>query len=287
MNPVFLRLLVSALLVLPAAGCSVIDPAERTPTYVHIDSIAFVNSPVIGSASQKIGHAYLYYNNQSLGAYDLPCTVPVLTEEGGGTLQVLPGVDLNGLGGYTVPYPFFQADTLRIGHAPGGVLPVAPKTYYNSVARLIWSDAFDGNTQFRYYTGENPEDSLRITSQPGEVFEGSGSGHLRLAPGASTSESATPYTVSIPLVPTSDSYIEINYRGTATLAVGIVTASAAKPEYFLFRPRAGWNKVYIQTRTFVAQHSGGNYNILLAARQPEGSTAGGDVYVDNLKVISY
>lgn len=274
-----------AVLALTAAGCNIINPSERTPTYVHIDSFSFVNTPALGSASQRIGHVYLYYNNQSLGAYDLPCTVPVLTEAGGGTVQLVPGVDLNGFGDATVPYPFFQGDTIRIDHAPGTITTLKPKTHYNSAARLIWEETFDGGTQFVYYTGE---DSLRVTSQPGEVFEGSGSGKIHLSAGGTSSESATPYYVSIPLVASNDSYVEFNYRGTADLQFGMASSSSTGDPYFVgFRPRDQWTKIYVQIRSFVGLYPGSNYNLLLRAVQPEGSTSGGDVFIDNVKVISY
>lgn len=264
-------------------GCNIINPAERIPTYVHIDSFEFVNSPVYGTASQSIKQVYVSYNNQSLGAFDLPVTFPVLVEPGG-VLQVGPGVDYNGFKGYNVRYNFMNEDTFHLADAPTQIINLQPKTNYRTSTTLKADDLFDGSTKFVSYIGD---DSLKITTQPSEVFEGTGSGVFRLTSPQRVADAI--FSMPIAIDPSRDAFMELNYRGNMNIEVGLLLlggTAGSYQEYFVgFKPRADWNKVYVGLQIFAQQHPGTDYFLLIRAILPEGQ-ASGEAFIDNLKVLS-
>src|SRR3954469_7333951 len=90
-------------------GCNIINPAEPTPTYVHIDSFNMQgNVNVTGTNSHKITNVWVYYNNHSMGVFNLPVTVPIITEGTNGVLRLQPGIDANGFSTIEIPYPFYR-----------------------------------------------------------------------------------------------------------------------------------------------------------------------------------
>ena len=49
---------------------------------------------------------WAYYNNNPIGAFDLPCTIPVVTTGASGTLELAPGIAMNGQNDLLAAYPF-------------------------------------------------------------------------------------------------------------------------------------------------------------------------------------
>ena len=96
----FSKALFYTYLLVVLASCNLINPSEPIPTYVQIDSFQFKTSnPVLtGTARQKIFSAFVYLDNQLIGAYELPARIPIISNKPG-LLKVAPGVILNGLNG--------------------------------------------------------------------------------------------------------------------------------------------------------------------------------------------
>src|SRR5215216_2342823 len=90
------------------SSCDVINPAEPAPTYVRIDSFTFKTKDLSkeGSGNQKINCAWVFFNNDAIGVFDLPANIPVMANEAG-VISVIPGVSKGGLIDYNVQYPFF------------------------------------------------------------------------------------------------------------------------------------------------------------------------------------
>jgi hypothetical protein len=88
----------ASILIIGAFGCNAINPAEKVPTYIQIDSVQVLNMVPAkhGSVSHKITDVWVYYNLQLLGAFELPAKIPVLAD-GKGQLQVVAGIWDNGL----------------------------------------------------------------------------------------------------------------------------------------------------------------------------------------------
>src|SRR5262245_62560163 len=80
------------------AACEVINPEEPLPVYTRVDSIPFsITSANQGSGTSSIVDAWVYLDDQLVGAFELPARFPVLAEEGTHTLTVSPGILVNGI----------------------------------------------------------------------------------------------------------------------------------------------------------------------------------------------
>jgi hypothetical protein len=268
-------------------SCNLINPVEKQPTYVRIDSFKFNISGQRneGTASQKITSAFVFFNNQQVGVYDLPATIPVIADAKG-ELLVMPGVTYRGLSQYEIQYPFFTSYKTEIEARKGEVLKIAPESAYIPSARFQWIEDFDRGSTFVKVSESSEDTALIQTFDPGKIFEGSASGLISLTSTHRTSENITgngfPITQGV-------SFLEINYKGTVPFTVGLQTTVGGEIRYSYLagiNPKDEWNKLYIDLEAFTAEHKGSEYRVMIKSTLPEGATEG-YVLLDNLKVISY
>ena len=283
---VLLPLIVCSLLF---GACNIINPAEAVPTYVHIDSFSFGGDPTLtGSNSHKITAVYAFFNNHSIGVFNMPVTFPVIADAQG-TLTLYPAIDANGLSGVEVEYPFYTLDTSQLVPHPGTTVNYLPRAQYQPGTVSQYFEGFEYNattSSFRYVGGA---DSLKPDGSPANVFEGTRSGHIHLPAANDTSVSGSTKDFTVPS--DKESYIELDYKSTIPLQIGMSSLlnsglGIASSYLIGLNPRSTWGKIYIPLRSFAATYQGSAYNVLIRAQVPAGQ-AGGDVYIDNVKVVSF
>lgn len=272
-------------------GCNVINPEEKVPNYVHIDSFTF-NAPAysaFGSGSHKITNVWVYYNNNPIGVFDLPVTFPVIVDQPGGTLTVVPGVDMNGFHSQNTIYPFYATDSIHLTPNPGVVQNWDPHTGYTSTAKMLWTEDFETGNSFTKLDGDT---TLMRTTDPNLVFEKKGSGYIYMDTLFSLSENVT--NSSNVFVPTvgATTYIEIDYKSTAQLQIGLMAEfTNADPQWYYIagvKPHPdGWNKLYVNATDFINAYEGYQYRVVVGTGLPDGVQNQGWVLIDNIKVISY
>ncbi len=274
--------------MLAAGSCNIINPSEVVPTYVRIDSFVFQNDVVRGSASHKVTNVWVYFNGSPVGNFDLPAQFPVIATEAG-TLTVIPGIDFDGLSGYPLIYPLYRSDTLHLVPAPGAVIPFGAKTGYNAASILKFEERFDnGQGRNNSFIRTSGDTTIFNTNDPGVALEGGGAGIMRLAPGF---DSAVVLSGPVlPIIAGSDAYIELDYRGTCNLRVGMYSKLNAGGEYteqiIGLKPKDNWGKIYVSITSWISAHQGSEYRVLLRADKLAGQQEG-YVLVDNVKVVSF
>ncbi len=265
--------------LLSSWNCNIINPPEKTPTYITIDSFSFDTLPNTGTGSQKITSAFVFYNNNSVGTFELPATIPILADAPG-KLFIAPGVTYSGLNNYQFQYPYFRFDTTSI--EPGINKTFNPTTSYYSTAlpNFLMEDFELGNT----FIQKSGDTTLSRVNDPNLVFEGSGAGYLYLKAPQHFAESIMSQTFRAQ----ADAYIELNYKCSIPFDVGLFAISQNGQDggfYFSgFKPRDTWNKVYIGTQDFINTYPNREYRIMISAAL--GGEASGYVSIDNIKVVT-
>lgn len=273
-----------------AAGCNVINPVEQIPTYIKIDSFNFIinDRAKEGSAAHGITSVWIYYNNNPVGAFDVPCKVPIITEGNSGVVSLRPGITLNGLVDLQPQYTFYKFDTMTLVSNSGKVQEYTPKAEYIAAARFPYIEDFEVGSSFQaLYPEINNDTSIRKTSESKYVFEGGGSGLIELSSQFPASESITKNGFSIPQ---GEAYIEINYKGTLNFEVGLyntVEAGVDVSDYIMgVKASDTWKKIYIELANYTSLYKGTNYKVLLKANLPDGQS-GGYVAFDNIKIVTF
>lgn len=272
------------------AGCNMINPVEPVPTYIKIDSFHFVqNDPSEeGAISQNITSVWIYYNNNPVGAFDLPCNVPVITEGDAGSISVAPGISLNGLIDLQPIYPFYGFDTTTLITNPGKIREYTPIAKYIDAAKFPYKEDFEIGNSFQLFnpdaTGQMP---ITRTARPEYVLNGGGAGLIELDENLAYSENISNTGFSIPL---GEAYIEINYKSNVAFEVGMYnTLETGIDAYqYIFGVKASdtWKKIYIELGTYTGSYTGKDYKVMIKAGLSEWQTSG-YVTIDNIKVVTF
>lgn len=269
-------------------SCDVVNPAEKVPTYVHIDSFTFkINDPSKeGSGSQKINCAWVYFNNDAIGVFDLPANIPVATDVAG-VISVIPGVNKNGLRDYNTQYPFFVTDSLTITPNGGNITVFNAKTSYSKDAIFQWKEDFEtGNTFIPFNDALTDDTTIVRVNTNDMVFEGAGAGYIYMDATHKYSENIC--NTGFP-IPQGKAFLEINYKCNTSFQLGLQTVISGAIDYEYFagvKAKEGWNKLYIDISEYTAAKNGSVYRVIIKAGLDDGLSTG-YVLLDNLKVITY
>lgn len=273
------------------SGCNIINPEEKVPTYLHIDPYTFSNpdSAVTGSSSHLVTSSWVYFNGFPVGVFDLPCTVPVVTDQAG-TIYVLPGVTNQGIKSYQIQYPFYRGDTFHLEYNPGKTQSFKPATrYYESLTSSNFPliETFDNGNIFTKLSGDT---FITRSTDASLRFEGTASGYIYMKSPQTTSESIS--TISF-LRSTNNCYMELNYKCSLPFQVGIKGADSSGNTYgeYLagFNPKNEWNKVYIDLMPFMRNYyyfSKFFIMVRVALNDPGKTYNEGWVILDNIKIVT-
>ncbi len=276
-------LLVLAVASICYCGCNVINPAEEIPTYVHVDSFEFE-----GNQLQDIQAIWVYYNNNPIGAFDLPATVPIITS-GTGELQITPAIMVNGRNERPSVYPFFKPHISTLEEHPGETITILPKTrYYDSVKIKVISEFEAGSTKFSKWDGTT---SLYVVTADSLRYEGTGTGavYLNSANDFSIDSSSNAFAI-----PDGIAFIELTYKSSIPFVLGmgsnLKNLYSSGPQYLAGVNPANdkWHKFYLNLTAFISNgsYNGDDYNMYLKTMLETGQE-NGRLLIDNIKLVTF
>lgn len=261
-------------------SCNLINPTEPIPSFIYIDSFAFTGSDEMGSSSRAITNVRVLYNNENLGVFDLPASIPIIASQPG-KLSLSPGVTYSGINSYQVTYPFYTTDTVTFVPLPKQTQVIAPKTgYYDPTTfNKIITDFEFREVPFVTVTGDT---SLTLDST--DVFEGKYASRLSL-----DDINKVEIVMNETFIAKTETYLELNYKCTIPFVIGIQTSDNIGgniiPVYASgLRPSSEWKKVYIGLQQILIQYPNKACRLLIMAA-PE-TKDGGYVLMDNIKILS-
>lgn len=266
-------------------GCNVINPAEGIPSYIHIDKIDVTTTSDQGSNSSKITDAWVYVDDQLIGAFELPATFPLLWS-GKHTVSIRPGIKVNGISAARAIYPFYTNYTAIVNLVPDSVITINPTLTYNSYTVFEWKESFeDGGVSLEKTLFSDT--TLDKTSDPLKVFEGDYSGVVHL-------DAAHPYfqckTINNFVLPTGDApvFLEMNYKTNNLVKIGLIgnSSSQIQMQDVLYLNRTDtWKKIYINLKNAVNTATGAlDFNVNIEI-QKESDVANPEILFDNFKLV--
>jgi hypothetical protein len=283
-------LALAALSTVLLSSCSLFDKDEPIPGYMYIENFTVVenpdgfgaNSPETGdegSLSHKITDVWVYVDDNLLGCFEMPVTIPALYT-GVHHVKIRPGIKVNGIAANRAPYPFYKTYEKDIDFSPGTRITVNPVTMYESFTHFVSMENFEGVPNID--TTSFSQTNLAQTNDPALVFEGAKSGLAILKNGKTFFECETPYKIlpksSLPV------FLEMNYRCDRQVTVAVVAQSPFRAETILnLNPTTQWNKIYLYLTPTVTPTSAINHKVLMfMGCEPSDSVA---FQLDNVKIV--
>jgi|GEM_PF-1707119 len=299
-------------LVLPIciSSCSTFDPPEMVPAYGHIDSIHFTmpadSVALMGSPSANIPYAWVYLDDNPVGAFQMPCTFPMIAANGSHNIKIYPGVTPVGINSPAAIYPFYQFYSFNINLQQGSTYKFHPTSLYYTWAKFPFLENFESGGEIagqpsiriiNYHGGGSATGasttSMYVIQNPNLVYGRSGNSGMVVV------NQSTPYYCGVTFfgkdsLPNSNTpvYIELNYRCTADFSIGLFesniggdTASQASPTAIVY-PASKWTKMYVCLNTTLQQFSSTSYNHqLYFTMQWQQGDPNDTLLLDNIKIL--
>jgi hypothetical protein len=272
------------------AGC---NKPEQIPVYLRIEP--FTVNALGGTAAQDITDGWLYVNEEFLGAYRLPATVPVLAE-GNSKVEVYPGVLENGIANTPNIYPFLQRYVLNTNLTPGQTTAVRPTTEYQ--LRTIFPfelarTSFDGASSIFIEDFDTDKDRSFVLSNDAGF---SGRGILGVVDREHPLMRFATEAVTLPATFATEVWLEIQHQNDipftlVLLGTGGSSGDVTQPVY-QFNPQQGWNKVYLNITEFLINTRTPRHRLLFAIDLPRNAQNQftqdkGTVKLDNIRLLHF
>ena len=291
------------------SSCNKFEGDQTHPAYIRIDSITV--STVYddeGAPTQNITDAWVYVDDQAIGAYELPAVFPVLAR-GPIEIRVDAGIKLNGIAALRSPYPFYKSiiQTVYLQEGvevnlnsdtmfyDGEAIPYTMTTSYQDNLKFAWMEDFEdpslsldstskSKTDIkRTSPANNPDAFLATYSKYSGLMELDEVKYLiDVATNVGNQEGFVLPKLGDPV------FLEIDFKCNQYFTAGIYVND---PSQIIQHPvvnmnaTSEWKKIYVNLTPGVSsQVNAIDYNIFLGAYKELGVPYP-MIYVDNLKLI--
>jgi hypothetical protein len=260
---------------------------DLIPSYIQIDSVMVTGNLDIneGTLSHNITDAWVYVDNELIGTFELPATIPVL-KEGGVDVLIKAGIKLNGVSSTRVPYPFYtDYEISNVTLTKKEITTLQPEVMYQEESIIPWREAFEDDDFRLKETG----DTNAFLTPVQEAFEGSGSGRVVLDMPTAIYEATSDTGYVLPRNGTPI-FLEMNFKTNHPVTVGIYADNPAinnQQALVILNPTTTWKKIYINlTSTVLSTPSATSYRVFYGTTKSENEDTA-VIDIDNLKLIHY
>lgn len=274
-------------LTLLLTACDIFDEEETIPGYVLINRIELQTTEATeGANTHAILDATVFADDQFVGTYELPAAIPIL-QNGNTRLNISGGIKNNGLVDNRIIYPFYNFVLKDIELLPDVKTPVNPDTvvtveYFPDLNFEI-EDFEDVGLQFEAEDEDNAE--INVIAEPPEDVSRGQSLEVTLTPSNNVFFRRSTFDLNN-LPKGNPMYLELDYKGSVPLEVGIFTEDAPVVKVFAggINPTDEWTKIYFEfTNEIGFQTQNDQFEIYLESRSSSLSTE--KIYLDNIKFV--
>jgi len=218
-------------IVLLFGNCSV---KEVVPAYLYINDFVLTTNEEQGSNSHNIEIAYVHVDDEYIGAFTLPASVPVINT-GQHKISITPGIYENGISNTPIINRFYKKYETEINLTETKVDTITPQTSYVDDIIFEFVDDFEGSSILKKDLDNDLKTFFKFTKPDG--FENF-SGHATLEGEHDTIAMAT--YLSFAAVPNNalDQYfVELNYKCSSLLS-----HDRNVPDYGLMTHKYDWQQ---------------------------------------------
>ena len=248
-------------------GCRPEDWDLGAPEVLRISEYDLVPTPAQGTAAHKVEEVWVYSATDVVGVYPLPATVALPAGEPQ-TLTLVPGIRANGIAATRRTYPFYEVNRVDIDGNPDTELDHTFGGGYVSTdaleTKVILAEDFESANRFLESSNSNVE--VQRILDPANVFEGNGSGYIRMD-SAHTQLNAATHEQFYDLPRDRPVYLEFHYKCDVE--------------------GCEWNKIYLDLYPALSSMpDAGSFEIGLNATIPADGSEG-NIWIDNFKFVHF
>jgi len=243
-------------------SCDIINPEEEIPSFIEIESITVNAIPESGTNMHNFTEAWVFVDNELIGAFVPGKPFPVLAS-GSSEILVQAGIHEDGISVATKIYPYMSRYEVTENLVPGEVTTINPVFEYADNIEIEFETvgALEGQSAKIVLDAQNPVVNV-----------------------------ATILNFALPISSFNDTYLEINFKTDAPIAIGLVSNdSFGELEQLYSRglnSTPSWKKVYINLQETIALNPAISYQVGFGAELPAG-LAEATIMIDNIKLLHF
>ncbi len=273
-------------LILMMMGCTNFSATDLNPFFVTFEDPTISTIPVQGAPTHNIRDAWIFTQDQELGPFEMPVTLPIIDDAETTEFRIFPGIRENGREFVPIINQYMEPVTFSIDSEEGETyLTNLEFKYFDNVVFDFVED-FSGNHPF---TLENDEfegstftvidDPLDSSNKVAELFVDADNPVIEVFT----------TTLFLPGDFNNNAYLEVEYTNTAALTIGIMKINAGGyliPEYFIIlNETAERNKIYLDIGNLISDPTVGQFSLLLNLSINGTSATEGEAQIDNIKLM--
>lgn len=277
-------------------SCEDFEDDQTIPSYLQVEDFILVDNPNIeeGALTQNFSDVWVYVDDQTIGAFEIPTEqIPVL-EEGEHKLTLAPGIKYNGMSGTRGPYQFIELLIIEdFNFVKDSIIEFVPQVRYADNTWFEWKENFEQGQGFISIVPTiNSDTSLQI--YPRSDSQGNaGAGFLSLISPVlevvSPADPSTP-TLGFDLPAGQPVFLEIGYNTNIKMIVGLfireLGVSITQHSIVVINPSHGvWKKMYVNLSPTITDFNDADYYYVFVRADYEASSEAPQVLLDNLKLI--
>lgn len=265
-------------------SCALTDTFDEVPMFISIEKADLETTALQGNNSSKIQDVWVFADGASIGVFELPATIPILSPDEEVKIDILAGIRNNGLALSPKQYPFMQTLTYNLDFEPEKVVPLEPVFSYYPTTNFALLENFEAELQFNLDLDDDPTSTIYRSE---ETPFGQFCGKIDVTEANTLFRQTTSAIYSVSDFGNSEVYLEIDYKCEVPFIVGYIGDNGASQVFDFFivlNTTDDWNKLYLDLSS---QLNGGRYDRyqILIAGVPQ--TEEGSIWVDNIKLLHF
>jgi hypothetical protein len=284
-------LLSSTILLFLFSSCEIINPSEQVPAYISVDTIQLLtDNNVQGSSEHGFSDCWLYINNELIGIFEVPFTVPVLHNDDCDIL-IQAGIKNNGSQSTRVVYPFVTSYNTTANLKPNEDHDINPIFEYDEDVVFALKEDFE-DLGISFEVSEESDTVIQLVSDD-NAQEGT-SMAFSLDDQNSAFECKTSELFVLPQG--SRVFAEISFKCTDNFQFGVFARKYSGGAIFeeripiitLYKTEE-WKTVYVELTSTVANEIN-TYDYRLyftCVRSDNATNTETEVFIDNFKLLHY
>ena len=249
------------------------------PSYIAIEDFNY-KEPNSQNHSVNISDVWLSMDGQIIGVFEIPCTIPILSE-GLHSFDIYPGIKVNGIAGNRIKYPFYEKFEIDTLIQTDETIKIEPRTLYLEQASFQFEEEGQFEIDGTILEPSSFSDTIAII-QSDTIYQGERSAAIYL-------DSIRTYfdvrTFSeLNLTNNNITFLELNFKSNIGFSIGLVNEFEQKEELIQLYPSNNWKKIYLDFTPLIGINNTFNYKIYFEGYYNNENLTNA-VYLDNLKLV--
>jgi len=279
----YIFVIVCAIVLLSA--CEIVDPKPHIPAYISVENVGLTTLPEEGSATHNIADVWVYINEQTIGAFEVPVTFPVLYE-GKVNLSMIAGIKLNGIASTRTVYtPYANVKQQIVLHKDSSIV-INPTFNYQPEVTFELIEDFE-SPGFMFAPSVQNMAALSVINTP--YNEKYGTGYARVLLNSTDSLFNYQSINSYNLPKTGKGvFVELDYKSNVVFTVSLMknySSYTVRHDILNINPKEEWNKIYVNLTNVAMQDPNVRTFSLVLSAIHNPSLTESRVELDNIKLL--